>query len=415
MKYAQLGSGLLLVLLTTSLSTAQDTQVLNILTLTPPDSPIARIQADVIANFEKQTGATVKVTTSTDDTPEVFETSVVGGKEADVVFVNLNEGSLDWVKNGIAVPSDQYLDAWGLRQKINPVALKEWTSADGKTSGFPYNGFVWPVWYNMDLLAKAGVAAIPTTTDDLIAAAAKLRAAGIAPVVVGGNDWSGQKMFLQIVQSYMSPDETRAVYAKGNFCSDPKAMKGLELFVKLRDAGVFVDDVEGYTADQMNATFYEGKAAIMSAGSWAFTDAPTDKMKIELGGFPVPADGTYAKPTAMSGWTGSGFWISNNGAKKLDLVQKYISAWYEPAIAARVVSEANSPTAALIEGQADIRNPLLAYASTKLGGVVDFAVMPDTAVPGAVANPMIRQTSLAFAAGNDAASICAGLEEAYAQ
>lgn len=395
-------------------ATAQDNQ-LNILTLTPPNSPAALIQADVISAFEKATGAKVKLTTSTDETPEVFETSVVGGKEADIVFVNLNEGSLDWVKEGIAVPADQYLDQWGLRSRINPVALKEWTSPEGTISGFPFNGFVWPVWYNMDLLAKAGVTAVPTSTEELIDVATKLRAAGIAPVVVGGNDWSGQKMFLQIVQSFMSPEETREVYAKGSYCSNANAMKGIDLFVQLREAGVFIDDVEGYTADQMNATFYESKAAIMSAGSWAFTDAPTDTVKIQLGGFPVPAGGTYSRPTAMAGWTGSGFWISNNGAKKLELVKAYITSWYNSAVAARIVSEANSPTAVIIEGTPDIKNPLLAYASTELNSAVDFAVMPDTAVPGSVANPMIRETSLAFARGTDAQTICSGLEGAYAQ
>lgn len=414
MRNAGVAYGLVAVILSAGFAFGQDAKVLNVLTLTPPDSPAARIQDDVIAAFEERTGATVKLTVSTDEVPEVFETSVIGGKQADIVFVNLNEGSLDWVKNGIAVPVDQYLDDWGLRARINPDALAEWTSPDGAISGFPYNGFVWPVWYNMDLLTQAGVEALPRTTDELIAAAGKLRAAGVAPLVIGGNDWSGQKMFLQIAQSYMSPEETREVYSTGTFCSNPNAMKGVELFVSLRDAGVFVDDVEGYTADQMNATFYEGQAAIMSAGSWAFTDAPAE-MNIQLGGFPVPEGGAYSKPTALQGWTGSGFWISQNGLTKLDLVKDYISAWYDSAVAARIVSEANSPTAVVIEGEANIQNPLLAYASTELPDAVDFAVMPDTVVPGPVANPMIRETSLAFAPGSDAQAICSGLEAAYAQ
>lgn len=393
--------------------TVSNAQELNVLTLTPPDTPAARIQDDVIAAFEAKTGATVKLTVSTDEVPELFETSTLGGKQADIVFVNLVEGTLDWVKNGLAVPADQYLEEWGLRDRINPDALAEWASADGSINGFPYNGFVWPVWYNVDLLAQAGIDAVPTTTHELIAAAKALREAGIAPFVVGGNDWSGQKMFLQIAQSFMSVEETRDVYANGGFCGNANAMKGLELFVELRDGGVFVDDVEGYTADQMNATFYEGQAAMMSAGSWAFTDAPSE-MTIQLGGFPVPEGGTYAKPTALQGWTGSGFWISNNGTKKLDLVKEYISAWYEPAIAARLVSEANQPVAVIIEGGANIQNPLLAYASTELNNAVDFAVMPDTVVPGSLANSIIRETSLAFAPGSDAQAICESLDTVYA-
>ena len=129
----------------------------------------------------------------------------------------------------------------------------------------------------------------------------------------------------------------------------------------------------------------------------------------------MPAGGTYAKPTALQGWTGSGFWISNNGLKKLDLVKQYITAWYDPAVATRIISEANSPTAVVLPGAPDIKNKLLSYASTDLNANVDFAVMPDTVVPGSVANPMIRQTSLAFAKGTDAQTICQGMESASAQ
>ena len=211
MRMKLLVAGLLGATLLTSGVLADD-KVLTLLTLVAPDSPSAKIQSDVIAAFEKSTGATVKVTTSTDQVPEVFETSVVGDKEADLVFVNLNEGSLDWVKNGIALPVNDLLAAWGLADKISTGAVSEWTSADGNVSGFPYSGFVWPVWFNTDLLAKAGVAEVPQTTDALIDAATKLRAQGIGPVVVGGSDWSGQKLFLQVAQSYMTPDETRQVY-----------------------------------------------------------------------------------------------------------------------------------------------------------------------------------------------------------
>ena len=413
MRMKLLVAGLLGATLLTSGVLADD-KVLTLLTLVAPDSPSAKIQSDVIAAFEKSTGATVKVTTSTDQVPEVFETSVVGDKEADLVFVNLNEGSLDWVKNGIALPVNDLLAAWGLADKISTGAVSEWTSADGNVSGFPYSGFVWPVWFNTDLLAKAGVAEVPQTTDALIDAATKLRAQGIGPVVVGGSDWSGQKLFLQVAQSYMTPDETRQVYSSGKFCGSANAMKGISLFTQLRDAGVFVDDVEGFTADQMNATFFEGKAAIMPAGSWAFGNAPAS-LNIALGGFPVPEGGNYSKPTAYQGWTGPGFFISKNGEKKLDLVKAYITAWYDPVIVARNISEANSPTPVALEGEVNIANPLLKAASTELPKSVEFAVMPDTSIPGSVANSVIRQTALAFDKSTTAEAICAGLESAYTE
>jgi multiple sugar transport system substrate-binding protein len=44
---------------------------------------------------------------------------------------------------------------------------------------------------------------------------------------------------------------------------------------------------------------------------------------------------------------------------------------------------------------------------------VDFAVMPDTFVPGALASPMIRQTSVAFTPGTSVKTICSSLDGIY--
>lgn len=395
-----------------SASTAGGAVTLNVLSNWSGSTPERKILGDVVNSLKGQ-GITVNVTEAGETIPDIYETALVGGKEADVVIVNLAEKTNDWVKNGAAVSASQYIDKWGLTDKIDPEALKEWSGTDGKPQGFPYSGFSWPVWYNTDLLKKAGVDKVPTTSDELIAAAAKLRSANIPPMIVGGSDWDGQKMFLQIAQSFMTPAETKTVYAKGGFCANANAMKGLDLFVKYRDAGVFVDSTEGYSADQMNASFYDGKAAIMSAGSWAFANAPAALVgHVTLGGLPVPAGSSYSKPTAYKGYTGAGFWISPNGDKKIDAAQKFITAFYDPAIVTRFATEANTVTAAKAGADAKITQPLM-KANVALGDTVDYAVMPDTVVPGDLAKPMIRQTSAAFSKGSDAKKICAAMDALY--
>lgn len=394
-----------------------DPDTLTVLTNIQPGTLTGDVQDDVVAKFEEETGKKVKLVPAGETIPDVYETSVAGGKQADIVVVNLAEKTTNWLDQDIVVPASDYLDDWGLTDRINPEALEAWTNKEGVVQAFPYNGFVWPVWYNTELLEQAGVSEIPTTTDDLIDAAGKLNDAGIAPFIVGGNDWSGQKLFLQIAQSFMDADEAAKVYSEGGYCASEDAMKGIELFTELRDAGVFVKDSQGYTADQMNATFYEGKAAMMAAGSWAFGNVPAELQEVvELGGFPIPDGGTFEKPTAYEGYTGSGFWISQNGAKddKIGLVEEYIKLWYDPEIAAAYAQASNGPTAVIAEGEAPaIENKITEQAVNALPDKVDFAVMPDTVVPGALADPMIRQTSVAFAPGTDAQAICGSLDGLY--
>ncbi len=188
-------------------------------------------------------------------------------------------------------------------------------------------------------------------------------------------------------------------------------MQGIELLVELREAGVFADDVEGYTADQMNTAFFEGQAAIMPAGSWAFSEAPED-LNVQLGGFPVPSDGAFDKPTAFQGWTSAGFFLSEEGAASEDLVRPFLDIMYSDEIVARMVDEAATPRPILTDEPVEPSNELLAFAMNDLSDSVEFAAFPDALVPGALVEPLTRQTSLGFSTG-DAASICASLDSVY--
>ena len=344
---------------------------------------------------------------------DTVETAFAAGKEPDVAILNLIGKSLDWVKTGQAEPAEKYMQAWGMTDKIKPDALAEWKDPEGKVMGFPYNGFAWPVWYNTKSLKAAGIDSPPTTTDELIAASKALRDKGMQPLVVGGSDWSGNKMFLQIAQSYMSADQAKGVFAKGNWCETPEAVKGIELFTQLRDAGVFSKGSVGFNADQMNSDFYAGESAMMSAGSWAFAGAPAKlKEDVVLGGFPVPSGGAYSKPTAFQGYTGSGFWVLRNGAKKEELAKKFITAFYTDEVISRFVTEVNIVPAAQSSGDIAAKDPLMQKAVNELAPNVEFAVLPDAYVPARKADAVTRVTADAYGKG-DAQKICSALEKAY--
>lgn len=363
--------------------------------------------------FTKQTGIQVKILENGDDLNQVYETSLLAGKEADVLLVGLLEKQLDWVKNGAVEPVQSYVDQWGLKDKIPTDAIADWTDGDGQLRGLPYAGFTWPWWYNTSLLQQAGVP-VPTTVDQLIAAAAALRAKGIGPVAIGGNDWSGQKIFLQVMETYMRPDEAKQVFAEGKTCANADAMKGIDLFVRLRDAGVFVDGVEGLTSDQASALYFSGKAAISPMGSWSYvgTDAGI-ATATQLGGLPVPDGSTYDKPVAYNGTTSAGWWISPNGAKKLDAIKQLITFMYQPDVLSSMVQGGVVITTAQKLDTSGVTSPLLKQSFDALPSAVDYAVMPDLYVPADVSNPMYRATSIAFTKGNDAQTICRTVDDVY--
>jgi len=191
-------------------------------------------------------------------------------------------------------------------------------------------------------------------------------------------------------------------------------MKGIDLFAQLRDAGVFVDGVEGLTADQAQAMYMSGAAAIAPLGSWAYTgtDAKLQGTTV-LGGLPVRPAARTPSPPRTRARPRPGWWISPNGKKKSDAVEKLVQFMYQPDVLKSMVSGGVVLSTATQVDTSGVTSPLLKQSFTDLPGNVDYTVMPDTYVPGAVSNPMYRATSIAFTKGNDAKKICAAVDDVY--
>jgi multiple sugar transport system substrate-binding protein len=339
----------------------------------------------LVKDFTTQTGIQVDIEeANTNDIANTYEASKLADEERDLVILNLTPDTSDWLPQGQVVNVKKYLDEWGLTDKIVPEAMKFWTQADADNgvAGFPYTGFNWPVWYNMDLLKKAGVTEVPATVDDLIAASTKLRAANIPPMALGGAEWPVQNFITWMVQQYVKPDEAQTLFSKGGYCASPGAVQGLDLLGKLRDSGVFVDNVQGYTADQMTSAYFNGKAAMMPSGSWSYTEAPPAiAAATQLAGFPLPTGGVYTKPTAFQGHS-NGFFLSPNGEKKIASVEKFIKYMYDQPVLQGWVSEGSQIMSVKndILGSVTSTQPLV-VAGNEITPKVDYLLLPDSYIP----------------------------------
>jgi multiple sugar transport system substrate-binding protein len=348
------------------------------------------------------------------DLPEVYETAVLAGEPPDIVFINLFGRPLEWLAQEATLPVSSLMDEWGLRDQVNDLALQDWTHENGELQGFPYFGFKWPVWYNTAQLTAAGVADLPTSTEDLIATTDALTEAGFGGIAVGGADWSGNKLFWQILQAYLPNEAALEMFRSGDF-SGQDVRKGIDLFVALRDAGVFVQSVEGLTADTMTAQFFAEDAAIMPSGSWAFESTPENLIaSVELGGFPNPSDGVWDKPTAYAGYTSSGWWLSPDASDKIDAVHSFIEFMYRPETAALFADQGLVMALNDVPIDQATLNPLLVSSLTDLDDRVSYVVLPDLYIPTAVLTATERVTSLAYTPGTSADDILEGLEAAYA-
>lgn len=348
------------------------------------------------------------------DLVNVYETARLAHKEADIVMVNLAEKTLSWTDLNATVPVNRYLDAWGLRPVLLPEAVDEWTDSRGRIAGFPWSGFTWPVAYNTALLRHYGVARPPTTTEEMVEAARKVHAGGGKGLVsIGGNDWSGQKLVMQIMQAYLPPSRAQRLFTHAGYAADALAVRGLEVFTRLRDAGVFFKGAQGLNSDTMNTDYYTGQAPAISAISSTLSNVPPKiAATTELGGWPVPPGGVYRRPTAFRGYTSTGIWISPNGLKKIGLVERFVKFLFQPATLTAFTQDSGQVNA--VKGV--VRTPKFPLVSESVAlppSKVEYALMPDLYVPAAVSQPLIRATSLAFSPGRSAHAIAADLDRAY--
>ncbi|WP_329141729.1 ABC transporter substrate-binding protein [Streptomyces sp. NBC_00670] len=376
---------------------------------TAPGSPT---YLDAVDRFQDENpGLKVKNLINGDDLGQVYETSRLARKEADVVMVNLYDKTLAWTDVNATVDVMPYLDDWGLRERVLPAALSAWTDDKGRLRAFPYFATNWPVAYNRSLLDKAGVDEIPTTGDALIAAARKLRAKGIAPVTVGGNDWTGQKLLAQIIQTFLSQDEARHVYSTGDF-GVRGAREGIEYFTTLRDAGVFADKAQGLTSDTMTTQYNTQAAAIESAMSSALAKVPDKAARhTEVGGWPLADGAAHERPTIIRAFTLIGFWISPNGVRKIGHVEKFLRFMYRPDTVSRFITESGRDMA--VRSDTVSKDFPLVAAAQRLGSDVSEVLLPDVYVPPAATQPLITATSTSFTRGTGPAKVRAALESAY--
>lgn len=214
--------------------------------------------------------------------------------------------------------------------------LYAWTSEELKDFQFPDNGAVKGkvyqlpantqtipvVYYNKDLFARAGIAAPPNTYQELLDDAAKLKAKGITPFVIGGVHDSVGPLFAGLVAT--------EVYAKNpNWMHDRRAGKVKFSDAEFKKAAAKLADLAAkgyvdkkdvsrdYAAGQQ--AFLDGKGAMYAMGNWLAGELDKSTTKIKTGQFNLPTDD--GKPVVPA-FTGGGLLVSAT-AKNLDAAKKF--------------------------------------------------------------------------------------------
>ncbi|KHD77004.1 ABC transporter substrate-binding protein [Actinoplanes utahensis] len=156
---------------------------------------------------------------------------------------------------------------------------------DGQQLVLPTELNIEGIWYNKKLLADNGIATPPATWDDLVAAFAKLQAAGVQPISQagkGGDGWGVTRWVGNYILRQQGPEALKKVADGQAKLTDPQYVAAADAIANLGKAGYFGKSPTSIDYATALSTFLSGKAAFIYMGSWALSDF-NDETKNKIG------------------------------------------------------------------------------------------------------------------------------------
>ena len=225
-----------------------------------------------------------------------------------------------WLKSfidaGIIKPITTDLSA------LAPAALDAARGPDGKLYGVPFAIQMESVIYNTKVFADNGIA-VPTTLDELNAAADKLKAAGVTPINFGARSgWWLNQVVGETMTAGLVSDDFAAKLVSGEACfTDPQFVATLQTVKDWQDKGYINASAMADDYGAMRTSVAMGDSAMMIDGVWSTGPASPmyeiDK-DLKMGFFAVP--GANKKVYAF----GDGTYQLNANSKNLETAQKVL-------------------------------------------------------------------------------------------
>jgi raffinose/stachyose/melibiose transport system substrate-binding protein len=223
------------------------------------------------------------------------------------------------------VPLDDQAFAGQLDDKF-----KSTVTAGGKLYGAPWGGFFsGAILYNRAVYAKLNLQ-VPKTWDDFMANNAKIKAAGIDPVIQTYQDtWTSQLFVLGDFHNVLAADPdfpTKYTNNQAKYATTPAALAGFQHLQQVHDAGYLNKDFAAAKLDDGLKELADGKGAHYPILSPVISQliANNPGHGGDIGLFPIPGDN--AATNGLTVWAPAGVYIptSTTGAK-LDAAKKFLA------------------------------------------------------------------------------------------
>lgn len=199
-------------------------------------------------------------------------------------------------------------------------------SDNGKMYMMPTNLTTWGFFYNKKVFESAGIAP-PKTWDELMAAAAKLKAAGVTPFTIGTRDlWANDLWFDYLDLRVNGLDfHMRLMDGKEKY-TDPRVKKVFGMWGDAVKKGYFQENASSYGWQEAIPFLAQGKAAMYLLGPYVLTSLPKD-VHGNIGFFKFPVVDPSVPNFEELSINGVGI---PEGAKNKELAKRFLAFLAKP-------------------------------------------------------------------------------------
>ncbi len=237
---------------------------------------------------------------------QILATGLTGSEGPDVVQLKSYGGLQSYVDAGQLVALDDLVPGLADIPTSSVDALRG--KGDGKIYGVPFATQTLQLFYNTDLFDEQGVD-VPKTWDELLDISAKLDAAGIVPIAVGGADAQVQVPIGADVfgsARYGGWEFYDAVESGEKDFTDPDYVASLALMQEIQP--YLSPDVVATSYNDAQVQFISGQAAMFSGGSWELGFFEAQNPDLNMGVFPVPVGSDWVSDKALTPGFVDGGW-----------------------------------------------------------------------------------------------------------
>lgn len=290
------------------------------------------------------------------------------------------------------------LDDLGLTDDYREAALNYQRFSDGSLYMVPFEYSSEYFWYNADLFEQAGIE-VPATLDDYPAMCRALRAEGVTPIALDGQDqWPLERYWAYYPFRQAGPDYVRDLAAGDATFSDPAGTAAAQWLYDLGQAGCFQDGFSSTGYADAQALFTSGKAAVYNIGTWELanlaTDALDEGVRDSVDFFTLPTvDGAVTDADEFV--TTSGIGMAVNASTYDPLVRDFLAFALERYPDVYAASGALPPTATVATTVPDNATPLFQKAVEQAENVgTEIAVPWDTQLDPATNTRLQQELTL---------------------